>query len=197
MNRNAERGRATREQLVDVALRLFGASGYEDTSIEAVLREAGVSRGSLYHHFPSKDALFLAAMERLEEQFSARAVEATANITDPVALLRAGALSWVQLAADPVIQRVMLIDAPTVLGWQRWREFDEQHVLGDIKSALAMVAAEGVFDASYVDVFAHIVLAAVNETALMIARADDVQAAIATASGAVDEFLRRLLAPGP
>ena len=55
-NKNVARGEATRSQLIAIATRMFAERGYEDTSIEAVLREAGVSRGSLYHHFPGKEA---------------------------------------------------------------------------------------------------------------------------------------------
>ena len=65
-NKNVARGEATRGQLIAIATRLFAERGYEDTSIEAVLREAGVSRGSLYHHFPGKEALFEAVAEDVE-----------------------------------------------------------------------------------------------------------------------------------
>ena len=63
MNKNVARGQATRAHLIDVATRLFTERGYDGTSIEAVLAESGVSRGSLYHHFPGKDALFWAVLE--------------------------------------------------------------------------------------------------------------------------------------
>jgi AcrR family transcriptional regulator len=193
MNRNAERGRATREQLVDAASALFAAHGYEDTSIEAVLREAGVSRGSLYHHFPSKDALFWAVLERVNERVSAELLETTGDVTDAVGLLRAAALGWIRLAGDPVVQRIILIDAPSVLGWHRWRQFDEEHALGNIKVAMHAAATEGALDPAHADAFAHILLAAVNEMALLIPRAEDQAAAIRSAEEAVDEFLRRLL----
>ena len=193
MNRNAERGRATREQLVDAATALFAAQGYEDTSIEAVLRAARVSRGSLYHHFPSKDALFWAVMERIQERIGGELLESTQQVTDAVGLLRAGALGWIRLAGDPVIARIILIDAPSVLGWERWRQFDEEHVLGDIKAAMHAAAAEGALDPAHADAFAHMLLAAVNEMALLIPRAEDQAAAISAAEGALDEFLRRLL----
>jgi AcrR family transcriptional regulator len=63
MNKNVERGQATRAHLIEVATRLFATHGYDGTSIDTVLAESGVSRGSLYHHFQSKDALFLAVLE--------------------------------------------------------------------------------------------------------------------------------------
>ena len=65
MNKNVERGRATRAHVIEVATRLFAAHGYDGTSIEAVQAEAGVSRGSLYHHFPGKEALFWAVLEEV------------------------------------------------------------------------------------------------------------------------------------
>jgi AcrR family transcriptional regulator len=193
VNRNIERGRATREQLVDAATALFAANGYEATSIESVLREAGVSRGSLYHHFPSKDALFWAVLERIQERVGAELVDTTEDVTDVVGLLRAGALGWIKLAGDPIVQRIVLIDAPSVLGWQRWRQFDEEHALGNIKTAMHAAAEAGALNPEHADAFAHILLASVNEMALVIARADDQATALREAEQAVDEFLRRLL----
>jgi hypothetical protein len=83
----------------------------------------------------------------------------------------------------------VLIDAPAVLGWDRWRELDEQGSLGAIKAALAYAAEVGRIDQRHVDVFAHILLAAANEVALKIARADDP----AAGESAFAEFLDRLL----
>src|SRR5690242_20854208 len=83
---------------------MFAERGYEDTSIEAVLREAGVSRGSLYHHFASKEALFEAVAEEVETDVGARTLAAAAGADGPVAALRAGSLAWIRLAGDPVVQ---------------------------------------------------------------------------------------------
>src|SRR5690242_21096584 len=78
-NKNVARGEATRSQLLAIATRMFAERGYEDTSIEAVLREAGVSRGSLYHHFTSKEALFEAVAEEVETDVGARTLAAAAD----------------------------------------------------------------------------------------------------------------------
>jgi AcrR family transcriptional regulator len=193
VNKNVERGQATRAQLIDVATRLFAERGYDGTSIEAVLAGSGVSRGALYHHFPGKDALFLAVLEDVGVRVAQPALDAMRDAPDPVAALRAGCLGWIRLAGDPVVQQIMLIDAPAVLGWQRWRELDEQSTLGAIRPALAYAAEAGRIDRRHVDAFAHIVLAAVNEVALMIARADDPAAALSAAESPVAEFLDRLL----
>src|SRR5215468_9642239 len=197
MNKNVERGQATRAHLIDVATRLFAERGYDGTSIEAVLTESGVSRGSLYHHFPGKDALFWAVLEGVAARVGQQLAEAERAAPDPVAALRTGTLAWIRLvASDQVVQQTVLIDAPAVLGWQRWRELDEQASLGWIRAALTYAAEAGSIELTNVDAFAHIVLAAVNEVAMMIARADDPAAALTAGEIAVSGFLDRLLGAG-
>lgn len=196
-NRNVERGQATRAHIIDVAMRLFATDGYDGTSIEAVLAESGVSRGSLYHHFAGKDALFLAVLEAVGARLTEQTTLALADARDPVEILRIGSLQWIRQAGDPIVQQIMLIDAPAVLGWQRWRELDEQSTLGFIRSAIAYAADAGGVDQRHVDVFAHIVLAAANEVAMMIALAGDSAAVIEEAESAFDDFLNRMLgSPG-
>ncbi|HEY7323311.1 MAG TPA: TetR/AcrR family transcriptional regulator [Streptosporangiaceae bacterium] len=196
-NRNVERGQVTRAHIIDVAMRLFAAHGFDGTSIEAVLAESGVSRGSLYHHFAGKDVLFLAVLETVGARLAEQTAVALQDARDPVDVLRIGGVQWLRQASDPVVRQIMLIDAPAVLGWRRWREMDEQSTLGVIRSAIAYSADQGAVDQRHVDVFAHIVLAAANETAMMIALASDSAAAAREAESALVEFLDRLLgAPG-
>jgi AcrR family transcriptional regulator len=194
MNKKIERGQSTREQLIAIATRLFGERGYEGASIEAVLRESGVSRGALYHHFDNKEALFEAVLEGVETSVGDELLAAAAGVDDPVEVLRTGCLAWVRLAADPLIQQVVLLDAPSVLGWDRWREIESRYALGGLKVAFQSVADAGRLRPDLVDLFAHMTLAAVNEIALLVARADDADAAIREGEAAVDELLKRLLA---
>jgi AcrR family transcriptional regulator len=192
MNKNIERGQATRARLIEVATRLFATQGYDGTSIEAVLAASGVSRGSLYHHFPGKDALFLAVLEAEGARLGVQMQAAIQDAADPIEMLRIGCVTWIRQAGDPVVQQIMLIDAPAVLGWQRWRELDEP-MLSAIRDALGYAADTGAVDRQHVDVFAHIVLAALNELAMMIARASDSAAALKAGESGIDAFLDRLL----
>ena len=108
-------------------------------------------------------------------------------------LLKVAELAWIRLAGEPVVHRILLIDAQTVLGWRRWRDIEELYGLGMLKAVLQDAADAGRVPAQLVEPFAHILLAAGNETALVIALADDVRAAQASAEAAVEEFLTRLL----
>jgi AcrR family transcriptional regulator len=196
MSKRAAQGQATRDQLIEVATRLFAERGYEDTSIEAVLAAAGVSRGALYHHFAGKDALFSAVVDSVENRIAVQLSAVVAGATDPVDALTAASLAWVGLAGDPVIQRVVLIDAPSVLGWDRWRAAGgEQSAQEAVRELLQAIADSGRLTPGLVGPFAHMILAALDEIALVIARAEDPETALAEGLEAVRELLRRVLVP--
>jgi AcrR family transcriptional regulator len=195
VSRRAAQGQATRGQLIEVATRLFAEHGYEDTSIEAVLAAAGVSRGALYHHFSGKDALFEAVVQSVEDRIMAQLAVVVQGVSGAVATINAAALAWVDLAGDPVIQRIVLTDGLSVLGWERWRAMDEQYALGAMRGLLQAVCDEGNLAPELVDSFAHMILAALDEIAVVIARAEDHEAAMAEGRVAVSELLRRLLTP--
>jgi AcrR family transcriptional regulator len=193
--KRAAQGRATRGQLIEVATRLFAEHGYEGTSIEAVLLAAGVSRGALYHHFAGKEALFEAVVSAVSEQVTVELTEAVQGCADPLDAMRTAAIAWIGLAADPVIQRVVLVDAPSVLGWERWRAMDDGRTLGTMRAMLQAISDSGRLPAELVGPFSHMILAALDEIVLVIARAPDSTAAVAEGSMAVQALLDRLLQP--
>ena len=193
--KRAAQGRATRGQLIEVATGLFADHGYEGTSIDAVLSAAGVSRGALYHHFAGKEALFRAVLEALSERITEQLTEVISGCTDPVEAVRTSALGWIDLAGDPVIQRIMRVDAPSVLGWEQWRAMDEGRTVGAMRAMLQAVSDAGRLPGKLVDPFADMILAALDEAAMVVARAPDSRVAVAEGRQAVEEFLARLLRP--
>jgi AcrR family transcriptional regulator len=183
------RGAATRRRLVAVARELFGEHGYEDTSVEDVLAASGVARGALYHHFQSKAELFDAVAETVFAEV-ARATDAAARAGQtPLERLRAGAHAWLEIACERTVQRIVLLDSPTVLGWARWRALDEQHSLGDLRANARRLAREGRLPKGQEEILARMLLAALNEAALFITDADDESAALQTARAAVDTLI--------
>jgi AcrR family transcriptional regulator len=188
-----ERGRATRDRLITAGRQLFGERGYEGTSIEAILESAGVARGALYHHFPTKEALFDAVLDRLVADIAHTVAGAARRETDPVESLRAGCVTWLRMALDPAVQRIALLDPPSVVGWTRWRELDEQYILGGLRAGLKRIADAGRLAAEDIDLLAHMLLASVNEAALLVARADDPEAALVRGLAAVNGLLDRVV----
>ncbi len=186
------RGEATRQRLVAAARELFGERGYEDTSVEEVLAASGVARGALYHHFQSKTELFDAVAEAVFAEVSSLTNAAARDGATPLERLRAGARAWLEMACDRAVQRIVLLDSPTVLGWARWRALDEQHSLGDLRASVRRLARERRLPAEQEEILARMLLAALNEAALFITGADGEAAALETARAAVDVLIDRL-----
>src|SRR2546423_12134841 len=112
-----ERGRTTRDGLIAAARELFGRHGYEGASINAVLEATGVARGALSHHFATKEALFDAVLDQEVARIARSAATAARAADDPIASLRAGCRTWLEVALDPAVQRIVLLDPPSVVGW--------------------------------------------------------------------------------
>jgi AcrR family transcriptional regulator len=193
MNKKKEAGVSTRERIIATARRLFAVSGYEGTSTETVLTESGVSRGALYHHFDTKEALFAAVLETVEVDIASAAARASANINDPVEALQAAFASFLELACEPEVRQIVLIDAHSVVGWQKWREIEERHGFGRLKEGLKFLAGMGRMREDMVDTYAHMLLATLIEVAFLIARAPDPAQAARTGKAAMNELLVRLL----
>jgi len=193
VNTRSEKGLATRDRIVGAATRLFTAAGYEGTSIEDLLGELQISRGALYHHFNGKDELFEAVLERVEADIAQVTKDATAGISDPVIALRTGVDAFLRMARDETVKRIVLIDAPAVLGWEKWREIDARHGFGLMKASLKAAAKKKRLRAELIEIYAHILLAGVMETALVIARADDSEKATRNGRTAIAELISKLL----
>lgn len=196
-SRPAQKGEATRSHVIEVATELFSRDGYEATTIEAVLADAGISKGALYHHFAGKDDLFEAVFVAVETDVIARVGAAAEGATTAAEALAAGCKAWLRLAGDPVIRRIVLIDAPAALGWHRWRELDETYPLGLLRVGVHQLALEAGISEDLVDGFAHVLLAAANELALLVANAPDGDAALDQANRTIDLLLGGLLPDRP
>ena len=126
----AERREETRGQLLAAARALFAEKGYAETSTPEIVAQAGVTRGALYHHFADKTALFAAVVEA-EHAAVAGGIEAAGDTmpSDPVAALLAGGEAFFAAMRDEGRRRILLVDAPAVLGRAALDEIDARHGL--------------------------------------------------------------------
>jgi len=192
----ADRSAATKDVLVRAARSLFAEEGFGAVSTEAIVRAAGVSRGAMYHQFKDKTALFEAVFEAVEQDVTTRlaATVAEAAETDPVALMELGAHAWLDVCAEPEVQRIVLLDAPAVLGWERWRELGMKYGLGLVEEMIAQAIAVGRIRDQPVKPLAHVLIGSLDEAALYVVRAEDPALARDQMRAVVSQLVRALSA---
>lgn len=187
----AERTAATRARLLDSARKLFADKGFNAVSTEAIVAAAGVTRGALYHQFDDKAALFAAVYEDVERDLVADVAEriAAERPADQLQAMRVGARLFLDLCSAPEVQRIVLIDAPAVLGWDRWRAVGMKYGLGVIEAMLTQAIADRVIADQPVRPTAHVLLGALDEAALYISRADNADEARAQMHAVCDRII--------
>ena len=189
----ADQAEATRAALLEAATELFAQRGYAGVATEEIVRAAGVTRGALYHHFAGKLELFEAVYEQVEQGLVERiASSAMSAASDPLAALRAGAQAFLDACEDPAVQRIALLDAPSVLGWERWREIGLRYAFGLVQGTVAGAMEAGLIERQPVEPLAHLLLGAIDEGAMLIARAHDDGRTRALVGDAVARFLDML-----
>jgi AcrR family transcriptional regulator len=173
------RAAATRASLLAIAREQFAAAGYHATSTTDLVALASLTRGALYHHFTDKEALFEAVLRQVADDVNRRAQATVAGLRGD---------TWRQLvdsldaylglvATDAGIQRILLIDGPAVLGYGRWRDLQAELILADVVTTMAMLMDDGVVERRPPEPLAHLVLALLNEAALVIAHGTEPQVA--------------------
>jgi AcrR family transcriptional regulator len=195
-DRRAERGIATRAALTRAARELFAARGYAAVGTTEVVERAGVTRGAMYHHFADKRALFRAVYEEIEADGAQEIAQAVAREPRPDRHLETGIQAFLDICLDPAHRRISLLEAPSVLGYEEWRGIAAEFSLGMLRAALEAAMDLGRIERQPVDPLAHLLLGALAEAALMLARAEEVGSAREQVGQTVMRLLEGL-APTP
>jgi AcrR family transcriptional regulator len=187
----ADRSAATRDALVAAGRRLFAAHGFAEVPADAIVTEAGVTRGALYHQFADKTALFDAVLEAVEADVARRLAEdlAQSGISDPVEAMRHAVRTWLGICVEPEIHRIALIDGPSVVGWAHWREVCQRHVFGLVEAVVTAGIELGRIRAQPVRPLAHVIMGASDEAALYVAEAADREQARAEMIQVLDQLI--------
>lgn len=190
----AERTAATRAALIGAARELFAAHGYAGVGTEAIVQAAGVTRGAMYHQFADKQELFAAVFEAVEAQLTASidAVVSQSGVSDPIELMHLGAAAWLDACADPEVHRIVLLEAPAVLGWERWREIGLRYGMGLVRGLLEYAIHVGRIAQQPVEPLAHVLIGALDEAALYLARSAEPARARAEVGAVLDVLLGAL-----
>lgn len=187
--RTAEAAAKTRIDLTDAGRALFADPGFAATTLEDVAARAGVTRGALYHHFASKEALFEAVFRLLQDEMTFRSKASAGRRRSPLSRFRAGCDAFLDSCLAPDIARIVLLDGPSVLGWETWRRIDAEHGLSITVAGLAAAIRSGEIPAQPVEPLAHLLLGALTHAGMTISRSPSPGAERA----AVGKAFRRLV----
>ena len=190
-----ERSAATRGALVAAARRLFGERGYAAVGTPEIAKAAGVTRGAMYHQFADKAALFLAVVESVEQDVTQRLADqvVASGAQDPARALRAATDAWLEISDEPEVRQIVLLDAPAVLGWGGFRDVSLKYALGMTEQLLQAAMDAGQLTRRPTRALAHVLIGALDEAAMVVATADDHDAAREELRGVLHELLDGLL----
>jgi AcrR family transcriptional regulator len=181
----------TRRALVSAARWLWSGRGYGAVSLDEVCARAGVTKGALYHHFRSKEDLFLAVYAEVEEDFVLAGAASADPKSDLWDQLRAAGRAFLEVCARPDNRRIV-VEAPVVLGWERARAVEREHALGQLEEALEAAASANVLNSAAPSVLAQLLSAVFHEAGMMVAAADHNEAVREQVENELDAVLGRM-----
>ncbi|MBB2506429.1 TetR/AcrR family transcriptional regulator [Amycolatopsis echigonensis] len=194
-SRRLDYSESTRSALVDSAVELFTKRGYAGTSLDEVAKRARVTKGALYHHFSGKQALFEAAFEQVESLVYDRLQKIMTGDGEPWERAMSGLQAFIRSCLDPSYQRIAIHEGPVVMGWERWREAEEQSSFGLVRSGLQLLVDAGEVEPVPVDLTARLLFGALSSAATEIAGAADPKKVGAEIEDVITRMLTRLRRP--
>src|SRR6516164_4765644 len=171
----AERSAATQQALLEAARRLWGERGYAEVSTPEIAEAAGVTRGAMYHQYADKAALFRAVIEAMDVEIIERLPPevAAAQPKTPADTMHAMADAWLDIAGEPEVRQLMLLDAPSVIGWREYRELSQNNSIESAEALLQAAIDAGQLRPQPLRPLALVVLGALEEAAMYLAGAED------------------------
>lgn len=176
---------ATRATLIATARRLFARRGYPDVSIDEIVQAAGVTKGALYHHFRDKQQLFRGVVEQIEQSIQERLLAAAAKPGDGLTQLRAACHAYLDACTEAEVGRIVVLDSPSVLGWDAWCKLDREYGLGFFIDRLRAIRK----DEPAIESTAQMLMGALNVAGRVIAQSDNLRTARSQVGLTIDRLL--------
>ena len=170
--RRAETMEENRAKLIGAARKAFARSGFAAASMDDLTAAAGLTRGALYHDFGDKKGLLAAVVAQVDGEMAARAHQAAAGAATAWEGLLAEGAAYIEMALDPEVRRIVLLDGPAFLGDpSKWPS--QNACLSITKQAVADLIAEGVMKPVDIEAAARLLSGTAFNAALWVAASDE------------------------
>src|SRR5258708_33285666 len=183
---------ATRAAILKAARTRFASGGYAATSLSAIVDEAEVTTGAIYHHYGDKKDLFTAVVEDLEAATMQRVMTQAARESEPWAMLETGIDATLEACLEQDIHRILFVDAPNVFGQAEWREIEKKYSYGAFLEILKRLKGLNSLRVESVEILGPILLGAMIEAASAVALARNKRAALTEARSTIRIMLAAL-----
>ena len=170
--------KASREKLRRRARQLFATMGYANATMEDLVRTTGLTKGALYHHFGDKEGIFRAVVEDLESELADAVARTIETETDPWIRLEVACRAYLDVSFRPDVERILVLDAPSVLGWYEWCEIDKRYGVAMFDETLRRAMAAGAVAIQPTETLAQVLLGALNVAARVAANQSDDREAV-------------------
>lgn len=160
----------TRAKLVATARSAFAKHGFAHTSMDDFTASVGLTRGALYHHFGNKEGLLLAVIEQIETEVIGRLQAVSDAAPTPWEGFRRRCRTYLELALEPEIRRIILQDARAIFG--DVPQAAQSLGVAELQAALDTLVAQGEVPALPTHVTAKMIYGAVTEASFWIAEPD-------------------------
>jgi AcrR family transcriptional regulator len=183
-------GAETQKALRRQARKLFAQKGYSGANTNELVERARVTKGALYHHFANKKELYQAVVEDMEQELVER-IEAAGAGRAPWERLSAMCSAYVDACREPALARMLVLEAPAVLGWKTWCNLEQRYEVAAFARCLKEI--DGLNEPA--ETLAQVILGALTTGARVIANAPDPEAARAQVGQTIDRLISGLRSP--
>ncbi|HEM3638506.1 TPA: TetR/AcrR family transcriptional regulator [Streptococcus suis] len=173
MNKNELATRKTRQEIIDISRKKFKTKGYFNTSLQEIAQEIGLTRGALYHNFSNKKEIFFEIIKEIQAEIGDYVEMKAIEQEDPWQQLIKGCIAFVEKAVNKDIARIMIIDGPSVITWEEWKNLDAENSESHLKTQLAFLRENYIIKNFDIDYLTSYISGGLNEIAMYISYEDN------------------------
>lgn len=178
MKKKKEQANQTRKQLIEIATELFSEHGYSKVSLEDIVETEQLTRGAVYHLFKSKKGLFYAVFEHAHQLIAEEISAVDEKNEDQLEQLIEGCRIFIETISKENMYRILLVDGPSVLGWQIFRRFDKENSMKLLQNQIEQLQDKNILQQNSSIVMTHALSGAINELSIWVSEQNDKKKAI-------------------
>ena len=190
--RTQEDALLTKDSILSTSVSMLASDGYDQFSLNILAQRCSVTRGAVYHHFKNKEALFLEVVHYLLSSMGDSiyrwAQSGPSGGKDPLEAFLHGTKGFLTESQTAEYQRIILLDAPAVLGMKKWQAIDDEYTTSTLVNVFTQLKSES--DSYDPAVLAQAFSGAMNQLSRWISSDEDIEASYSYLERMLRGFLK-------